>query len=166
MITLDQLLKSRDSRSARQADWVRENPGSVLVCLTVILPGPVKRDSRSLKVAHSGVAAIREALKPFKEELFDLETGFEGFFLVKGELYGCKRACCAIEDTHPLGRLMDIDVLEPLEHGAAPLSRSRIGLPQRRCLICELPARECMRSRTHSPEELQRRIDEIICAAG
>lgn len=166
MITLDQLLKSRDARSARQNDWVRGNPGSVLVCMTVILPGPVKRDSRSLKVAVAGVDAVRAALKPSKEELFDLETGYEAFFLVDGEALDCKRRCCAIEDSHPLGRLMDIDVLEPLEQGVAPLSRSRVGEPERRCLICERPARECMRAHTHTFQDLQRRIDEIIFAAG
>ena len=181
MITLDQLLQSRDIRSARQSDWVKDNPGLVLVCLTVILPGPVKRDHRSLKVAQAGVAAIREALHPVKEECFDLETGFEAFFLVPGDPLECKLKCCGIEDGHPLGRLMDIDVLEPSGRSAVPVmdidvmepsrqfavpvGRDRIGRPGRLCLLCGQPARECMRARTHSLEELQRRIDRIVEAA-
>ena len=196
MITLDQLLQSRDIRSARQSDWVKDNPGLVLVCLTVILPGPVKRDHRSLKVAQAGVAAIREALHPVKEECFDLETGFEAFFLVPGDPLECKLKCCDIEDGHPLGRLMDIDVLElsrqsavpimdidlglsrqsavpvmdidvlePSRQFAVPVGRDRIGRPGRLCLLCGQPARECMRARTHSLEELQRRIDRIVEAA-
>ena len=197
MITLDQLLQSRDIRSARQSDWVKDNPGLVLVCLTVILPGPVKRDHRSLKVAQAGVAAIRETLHPVKEECFDLETGFEAFFLVPEDPLECKLKCCGIEDGHPLGRLMDIDVLESSERSAVPVmdidvlessrqfavpvmdidamepsrpfavpvGRDRIGRPGRLCLLCGQPARECMRARTHSLEELQRRIDRIVEAA-
>ena len=68
MVTLEQLLLSRDRRAARQSEWVRENPDGVLVCLTVILPGAVKRDGRSLKVARAAVKAVRERLSPVKEK--------------------------------------------------------------------------------------------------
>ncbi len=161
-VTLEQLLRSRDERAVRQKDWITAHPSLTLVCLTVILPGPVKRDSRSLKVANAGVDAVRAALSPVKEECLDLETGFEGYFLIEGAMDAVKEACCNIEDTHPLGRLMDLDVLRLGPDGVIPLSRSEAGLPPRRCLICDLPARECMRARNHSREELLKKIDEIL----
>lgn len=164
-VTLEQLLQSRDERAMRQKDWIMAHPSLTLVCLTVILPGPVKRDSRSLRVAAAGVEAIRSSMSPVKEECFDLLTGFEGYFLVDGTLAGVKEACCRIEDSHPLGRLMDIDVLRLGEYGVVPVSRSEAGLPPRRCLICDLPARECMRARKHSREELLQKIDEILYSA-
>lgn len=162
MVTLEQLLLSRDRRAVRQSDWVRENPDGVLVCLTVILPGAVKRDGRSLKVARAAVKAVRERLSPVKEECLDLETGFEGYFIVPGELLDVKRACCAIEDNHPFGRLMDLDALEESGGMVSPVSRDRVGMEPRRCLVCGRPARECMRSRKHSGEELLRKIDELL----
>lgn len=161
-VTLEQLLQSRDERVVRQADWIAAHPSLTLVCLTVILPGPVKRDRRSLRIAREGVEAIRNAFSPVKEETFDLETGFEGFFLVEGPVLAVKKACCRIEDGHPLGRLMDIDVIRSEGSATAPVSRSEAGLPPRRCLICDLPARECMRARKHTREELLQKIDEII----
>lgn len=164
-VTLEQLLKSRDERAVRQKDWITAHPSLTLVCLTVILPGPVKRDSRSLRVARAGVEAIREALSPVKEECLDLVTGFEGYFLVEGTIAEVKEACCRIEDGHPLGRLMDIDVLRLGEYGIVPVSRSEAHLTPRRCLICDLPARECMRARNHSREELLQKIDEILSFA-
>ena len=130
--------------------------------MTVVLPGPVKRDARSLTVAEAGVSAVRQALSPVHEELRDLETGYEGYFLVDGPLLEVKQTCCRIEDTHPLGRLLDLDVLEPVEGGVAPVGRDRVGLEPRRCLLCDRPARECMRAHTHTYEELLRRIDGII----
>ena len=110
-VTLEQLLQSRDKRAQHQRDLLGENPGKSLLCLTVQLPGSEKRNGMSLAIAKAGVEAIREAFKPEFEELLDLETGYEGYFLVSLEALEAKRRTCRLEDTHPLGRLMDIDVL-------------------------------------------------------
>lgn len=162
MITLEQLLESRDRRYARQVEWIRRHEGTTLVCMTVILPGSVKRDERTLRIAKAGTEAVRKTLEPLSEQLYDLETGFEGYFSVDGSVLDVKRICCEIEDTHPLGRLMDLDVLEPAGEGVVPVSRSRIGFPPRRCLLCDLPARVCMRAKTHSREALLAKIDEML----
>ena len=164
-ITLEQLLKARDDRYARQLALTKDWPDKTLVCLTVVLPGPVKRDARSLTVAEAAVRAIRDVLTPVGKELYDLETGYEGYFIVDGPLLDVKRACCEIEDEHPLGRLMDIDVLEPSGEGVVPVSRDRVGLEPRRCLLCGRPARECMRAHTHSREELLNKIDQMLESA-
>ena len=113
-------------------------------------------------MAEAGVEAIRGAFTPVFEELHDLETGYEGYFVVEGTLLEVKKACCHIENTHPFGRLMDLDVLEPMGEGVAPVSRDRVGEAPRRCLICDRPARECMRARLHSSVEIVQTIDKII----
>ena len=161
-ITLEQLLESRDARQLRQIQLTRRFPGRQLICLTVVLPGPVKRDARSLKVAEAGVKAVHDVFSLVHEELNDLETGFEGYFVVEGDLLEVKKACCRIENQHPYGRLMDLDVLEPVGETVVPVSRDRVGEPPRRCLVCGRPARECMRSRLHSFREIVQIIDKII----
>lgn len=166
MITLQQLLASREARAAHQAQLLREHPGQTLVCLTVIPPGNEKRTDWSVPVALAGAEAVRRALAPSREEVRDLETGYEAYFLVDGDPLEIKRTCCGLEDTHPWGRLMDIDILKPSPGGAVPVSRSAVGLPERRCLVCERPARECMRNRSHSLEQLQERIKFIYHSGG
>lgn len=166
MISLQQLLLSRDARQARQEALLKEHPDKVLVCLTVILPGNVKRSKVSLGVALAAVEAIREELSPLWDERLDLETGFEGYFLVDGTVPEVKKACCHIEDTHPLGRLMDIDVIELSNGRPVPVSRDRVGEPERRCLICDRPARECMRAKTHTLEQLLGKVKEIYVSSG
>ena len=161
-ITLEQLLKSRDDRCARQRALLEAYPGKSLVCLTVVLPGPVKRDARSLKVAGAAVTAVLEVLRPEVHELYDLETGYEGTFIVDGLPEDVKRACCLIEDTHPYGRLMDLDVVEAEGESVVPMSRGRIGLQPRRCLVCDRPARECMRAHAHDFGEIVQIIDKIL----
>jgi holo-ACP synthase CitX len=161
-ITLDQLLQARDNRYARQVALTKEWPDRTLVCLTVVLPGPVKRDARSLKVAEAGIEAVQLVLSPVYHMLFDLETGFEGYFIVDGSLLDVKKACCEIENEHPYGRLMDLDVLEPIGDTVVPVSRDRVGESPRRCLLCDRPARECMRAHTHSYDEVLAAIDRIL----
>ena len=161
-ITLEQLLGARDARYARQLSLTEEWPDRTLVCLTVVLPGPVKRDARSLKVAEAAVAAVREVLAPTYKELRDLETGYEGYFLVDGPLLDVKKACCEIENEHPYGRLMDLDVLERVGETVVPVSRERVGEQPRRCLLCDRPARECMRAHTHTRAEISAAIDRLL----
>ena len=162
VISLTELLAARDNRAARQRELLAAWPERTLLSLTVVLPGAVKRDERSLRVGEAGVAAVRETLQPLYEEIRDLRTGFEAFFIVAADRLAAKRLTCRIEDTHPWGRLMDIDVLEADGESVRPISRTAVGLPERRCLLCDRPARECMRARTHSPEALQAALDAIL----
>jgi holo-ACP synthase CitX len=191
-VTLEQLLQSRDNRAKHQKDLLGEYPGRSLLCMTVQLPGPEKRNRMSLAIAKAGVQAIREAFEPTYEELKDLETGYEAYFLVDLPALETKKRACQIEDTHPLGRLMDIDVLtlpvsenppsRPVsgnyfsqgfaknqfpETSTRParvetVSRLDIGLEARRCLLCGNEVRYCMRAKTHSKEELLSRIEQML----
>ncbi len=160
MISLDQLLDSRDKRALYQRQLLERFPEGSLVCLTVQLPGPVKRDSRSLVIGGAGLSALlnRFGSHVSYAEVKDLETGYEAYLMVAQPALEVKRACCRLEREHPLGRLMDMDVMGR----EGPVSREQLGLPPRQCLLCSQPARYCMRARTHTPEELQEKINHLI----
>lgn len=160
-ISLDQLLASRDRRWHRQQELLRERPDETLLCLTVIMPGAVKRNRFSLVVAQAATEAMRVAFAnsiTWMEER-DLETGFEAYAFTTHPLLEAKRMACHIEEEHPLGRLFDLDVIDTT---GTPVSRSAIGAEPRRCLLCQQEARFCMRNHTHSREELQARIEKIV----
>ena len=160
MISLEQLLESRDRRVQHQKQLLLAYPGCSLICLTVQLPGPVKRSGESLIIAEAGLS---ELLNRFGSALRhvhvrDLETGYEAYLVVPMPAREVKRICCKIEDTHQLGRLMDIDVLD----GVVPLSRADLGLPARQCLMCGNEARFCMRAHTHTTEQLLETIRQMV----
>ena len=174
MITLEELLESRDARAAHQRELLAKYPGCALLCLTVQLPGAEKRNALSLKIARAGVEAVRR-LGPLTEELKDLETGYEGYFIFDEDPMELKKKAVGIEDTHILGRLFDLDVIDGRSESAMTgdvmpdlighlLDRSAIGLPPRKCLLCDNSARYCMRAKTHTTEELLKKI-ESLCAA-
>ena len=158
MITLEQLLESRDVRARHQQDLLGGNPGRSLVCLTVQLPGSEKRNSISATIAKAGLQALQEAFPGNDPEVRDLETGFEAYLLTDVPALELKRSCCGIEEGHPLGRLMDIDVIGP----EGPLSRDSAGFGPRRCLLCDNEARLCMRAHTHTQAELLRKIEQMV----
>ena len=160
-ITLDMLLASRESRQAKQMALQSAHPSHTLVCLTVIMPGAVKRNLHSLIVANAALTAVLEC---FREKLVDIEvrdlvTGYEAYLVVDQEALSAKELTCNIEDTHPLGRLFDLDVLGG---DGAPLSRTTVGRAPRQCLLCEHESRWCMRNHTHTQAELHERISQMI----
>lgn len=187
MITLNELLASRDARHATQQKLLAEHSGKTLVCLTVVMPGSVKRNQQSLTAAHAAVEAMRKAfavkenkglspletlenpenlvplenpepLAPTLLEL-DLETGYEAYLITPLPLLEAKRIAVTIEDTHPLGRLFDIDVINT---DGIPVARNDIGEKPRRCLVCEHEARYCMRMRWHTQEKIWAKINEMV----
>lgn len=158
MITLEELLDSRDKRHALQMELLEQHPAETLVCLTVIMPGAIKRNEQSLIVARAAVEAARATFGNTLTER-DLPTGYEAYWQTTLTETEAKRQACQIEDSHPLGRLFDIDIIR---HDGTPLSRQEIGAEPRRCLICDNEARYCMRNHSHTQKELMKKIQELI----
>lgn len=162
-ITLEQLLHSRDERQALEKRLIEAHKGLTLLVLTVVMPGRIKRNDNSLIVARAGIETLHQAFREhIRYELErDLPTGYEFFMLADVPVEKAKRISCGLEDTHPLGRLFDIDVFTDT---IRPVSRTEYGLPPRRCLICEEDARVCMRTQKHTYKELEERINQLIQA--
>lgn len=161
-ITLQQLLESRDERQRMQHRYLSDYPELTLMVVTVVMPGTEKRNHLSSVVSGAAMHVLREEFNAEirMEKTRDLETGFEGWFLIDLPCHEAKRRSCTIEDAHPLGRLFDIDIFDVQTTG--PLSRTSLGLPERRCILCDEPARMCMRSGVHSRESVMGRIREMV----
>lgn len=161
-ITLQQLLESRDERQRLQQQYLSENPGMTLLVATIVMPGPEKRNSLSAIVAKAAMQAIHEEFGSVirMEDTRDLQTGFEGWFIMDSDSEDAKRRSCSLEDSHPLGRLFDLDVF--CSGTAGPISRTSLNLPERRCILCNEPARMCMRSGVHSRESVMDRINKMV----
>ncbi|MBO4871599.1 MAG: citrate lyase holo-[acyl-carrier protein] synthase [Muribaculaceae bacterium] len=160
-ITLDQLLASRENRHEKQMALLSDHPSLTLVCLTVIMPGAVKRNSHSLIVANAALTAVLECFRTtlVDVEVRDLATGYEAYVLTSLSNNDAKRLACKIEDEHPLGRLFDLDIITA---SGEPLARTSIGLSPRKCLLCDNEARFCMRNHSHTQAEIQQAIDMMI----
>lgn len=156
---LNDILSCRERRARIQAEYLARYHCPV-ISFTMNVPGPVKT-----------TPAIRKAFDIGKRELttwinsehilisecieFHESTGDDLIMAVNCSAGKLKEKSVLIEETPPLGRLYDIDIID--ETGTK-LSRKIC----RKCILCEKPAHECARSRTHSIIELQAKIDALL----
>ena len=94
--------------------------------------------------------------------IWDVSTGPEAFVIIDAQSSSVKENATKFEDHNEFGRLFDIDVLILKNETLHPLSRSDFKEPERKCLICDKPAKVCARSRTHSVAEMQAYINKLI----
>ena len=150
-VALDAVLAARDARVARQQALLAQ--GGVLLSLTLVAPGAVKRSP----LLDTIFAAALDALRPHmgdaraRQEAVD-DGGHHALYLLDGDAHDWKKRVIALENRAPLARLWDIDIIDS---DGTPVSRRELGLPPRRCLICDDDAKSCARERRHSIGELQ-----------
>lgn len=158
-VGIDEVLLSREKRVAIQNEMIRKYRKPI-ISFTMNIPGPIKTNNEIKKAFDIGKKLILEKLKENNIEILEKEelnvnTGNELFISVNSSAEKIKNITVAIEESCELGRLFDIDVIDV---NFEKLSRKSF----RKCLICEAQAQECGRSRKHSVEELQDKIEEIL----
>ena len=161
-VTVADMSAAREARAMAQMELLSRYPGAAVVCLTMNIAGPVKLDDQIEQAFVWGLREVRAVLAHEKllfSRIIREKTGPEAVFCVEGDATGIKRRLCVLEEGPSIGRLLDIDVL----HGQGKkVSRTELGLPVRRCLLCGQPAPVCARSRAHSVQELRNRTSQII----
>jgi len=162
-VSVIDMANARERRAAKQYEYIEEF-SSPLVSFMLNIPGPVKSSPLFDKAFDEGCRRILEALKNarteiLKTETFRLFTGNEFYAAIKGDGFEIKKALLPAEESDSLGRLFDIDVILP---GGKKVSRSDVGSPERKCLLCGNDAHACSRNRTHTVGELVLKINSII----
>ncbi|WP_208790042.1 triphosphoribosyl-dephospho-CoA synthase CitG [Actinobacillus vicugnae] len=154
-ISIESLLNAREERALLQQKCLQKYQQTVL-SLTLLAVGGVKQNelldyifARSLEnltalFTQLDVVPIAEFIRP-------LETGHEAIFVLPIEAVRLKKACIALEDSSPLARLWDLDVITL---NGELLSRTELGFNARPCLCCSENAKLCARSRKHSVEQI------------
>ena len=169
LIDLPAILNAREERFHIQQELLGQidlqAQGSLLL-MTTAIPGPIKTNDRLNQVFDEMLVEVTQTVLEeaiVQEVKREKETGFEYYLLSALSPREMKELMVKIEENHPLGRLFDLDVLFLNEEGHVEgTSRTQLGLPVRKCFICDRPAKECGRSRRHSVEELQQKISEAI----
>lgn len=169
-VELPQMLDARERRSYAISDLAAHvGESGCVVSITLAVPGPVKTSPvlRALfQHFYDEAHAVLSNCALSEERLtLDAATGPEAQFAVRKDAFETKRLLVPLEEEGKLGRLVDLDVLSG---GTAPkgVSRTELGLPRRKCLICDKPSKECGRARAHSVEQMQQAIVEILAGEG
>ncbi|PGH24567.1 citrate lyase holo-[acyl-carrier protein] synthase [Fusobacterium animalis] len=158
-VGIDEVLLSREKRVAIQNEMIKKY-NLPLISFTMNIPGPIKTNNEIKRAFNIGKNLILEKLKENNIEILEVQelnenTGNELFISANSLAEKIKNITVTIEESSELGRLFDIDVIDV---NFKKLSRKSF----RKCLICERQAQECGRSRKHSVEELQKKVEEIL----
>ena len=150
-VALDDILAARDARVARQQALLQQ--GGMLLSLTLVAPGAVKRSPLLDAIFAAALAAMRPLVDDARARIEAVDdSGHHALYLLDGEARDWKTRMLALENRAPLSRLWDIDIID--RDGVA-ISRRDLGLPPPRCLICDADAKTCARERRHSIAALQ-----------
>ena len=158
-VTLMQVLAARDRRAQRQQELLAQF-GRPLICFTMNIAGPAKISPLIEAGFQLGLRRLEQQLLRLRYPVLHREvtceiTGCEALFAVDAPAEELKAMTVDLEEADRLGRLLDLDVLDPDE--------KKLDRPQERgCLICGAIGRGCARSRAHSVEQLQAATTEIL----
>lgn len=151
--TLSEILEARERRVQKQQALLAQY-ARPLICFTMNIPGPVKQ-SRDIAIGFTvGDRLLRNLLHShpiLHREIHYKNTGCEGYYIVDLPAEELKRIAIGLEDMESVGRLFDLDVLDT---DGQKLSREEMGLPRRKCLLCDQDAAVCARSRAHGLDQL------------
>ena len=163
-VSLSEILEAREARVFRQQELLKAAAMSEysLISFTMNIAGNIKAFPLCLAAFDEGLKELKSRIPSDKIIHFEeskTNSGPEAFFLVSLPAKQVKTLTTAIEESHPIGRLFDMDVLDST---GASMSRSVLNLPPRKCLICGELAKACARSRNHTLEVILWRTAQIL----
>ncbi|MBR0139619.1 MAG: citrate lyase holo-[Firmicutes bacterium] len=166
-VEVKDMMRAREERALAQYGLLK-NGGKAAVSFTLNIAGPYKVFPGVYYCFERGLGLLKEALATAGFEAEGAETresftGLEALLSVKGDAKEVKKVCAGLDDSLPVGRLFDLDVLYMSPEGfPEKVSREELGFSPRKCLICELPSSECAAIRRHSAKELSLAAAELI----
>lgn len=162
-INLSQMLARREKRAHEQKIFL-DKYHSPLISFNMNIPGPIKTNLLIRKAFDTGKNLILDSLAQINAKINDSlethsDTGDELLLSVSNiSPENLKLLALKIENNSQIGRLFDIDVINS---DGVKLSRKTF----RKCLICDNQAQECARSRTHTVQEMQDAIMNLLTEA-
>lgn len=156
-VTLAQVLVARENRVLMQQKLL-DTYQCPLICFTMNIAGPVKTSPSIERAFMEGLNMLDDKLLKENIRFRHIDksyTGCEAMLAVAANPATLKDICTSIEDSTPLGRLFDMDVLDA---DGVKLSRKSL----RGCIVCGAPGRDCAARRLHSVQELQAVTEKII----
>ena len=162
-VTLPEMLEAREARVFRQ-QALMERYALPVISFSLNIAGPVKNGPVLRRAFREGLSRLTDALRAARmdvacQEEVDQATGCEAVLAVQGGTRELKRLCVELEDEDALGRLFDMDVLDP---EGSKLDRESFGHPPRPCLVCGKAGKGCASRRLHTVEELQGVTQKIM----
>ena len=154
-VTSGELRAARDQRVLKKLELLTPGGEICLVEFSLNIAGTVKTFPFARAAFREEVRELSDRLSRFsvlKTEVYEKNTGDCAFFLLKSQAIQVKKFLVSVEESHPLGRLFNLDVCGP---DGISVKRHDLGLLPRTCLVCGEDAHVCAQKKSHSMELIQ-----------
>lgn len=157
---IDKILEDREKRYNIILELI-EKHGLPVLCGKINYPGNNKNTKEAKEAFNMLLKTIEEVFQSYAIDKA-ITSGYDGngiILVLNIEPKAAKEKAVAIEENHSIGRIFDIDIYDT---DGAPLSREDKGMQPRKCMACGQNARECMKLKRHSLEEILKIVNGII----
>lgn len=163
ILAMNRMLEAKEKRYYKIKALTEKYEAPVLSFMLNI-PGEDKNFEEAVSFHKKYVEKIKNLLEEEKikilfEDYENLVTGMEYLAVLDGDGRLIKKLMMEVEEGSLEGRLLDLDIYDK---DFSQISRSSLGLPERKCIICGDTARTCIKEERHKIEELEERVREII----
>lgn len=163
ILAMNRMLEAKEIRYYKIKALTEKYEAPVLSFMLNI-PGEDKNFEEAVSFHKKYVEKIKNLLEEKKikilfEDYQNLITGMEYLAVLDGDGRLIKKLMMEVEEASLGGRLLDLDIYDK---DFSQISRSSLGLPERKCIICGDTARTCIKKERHKIEELEERVREII----
>ncbi len=155
-----ELLAARDRRQHLVRRHLAAVSGGSLLQLALNIPGADKCPPGAVALFDWAELQLQHKLAPLSKILNGSDDlGPWALYASPLAAEQAKSLAVQIEEAQDFARLLDIDVYDRTGRNC---DRHLLGLPERRCLICSSPAKECARLMRHTFPELKVCLDELL----
>ncbi|HBH12024.1 MAG: putative apo-citrate lyase phosphoribosyl-dephospho-CoA transferase [Clostridiales bacterium 38_11] len=161
--SMAKLLDDKEERYKKQTEMIVLNKLPV-ISFTINKPGTEKNNEIIKNIFASGLKEIESVLSVNNIEIMDRycsSDGLSGPIIILSINFNpnkIKEWMVDIENNHPIGRLLDIDVIDEQR---GHISRINLGFEARKCLICNDYAKICSRSQRHDMGDVLKKFYNI-----
>ncbi|OLR65282.1 citrate lyase holo-[acyl-carrier protein] synthase [Peptoniphilus porci] len=163
IVRMQKMLDAKEKRYYK-IKALTEKFNSPVLSFMLNIPGEEKNFKEAVKFHRDYIEKIKKILQEnsisiLEEEYNNLRTGMEYIAAIDCNGKFVKKRMIDLEEKNLGGRLLDIDIYDK---DFTQISRSSLGLSERRCIICGDVARTCIKEERHSIEELEEKVLEIL----
>lgn len=154
-VTSNELHTAKNSRILKKQDLLSGKSSSCLVEFSLNIAGSIKTFPFARTAFREEVSELQDRMGKFsikKIEICEEPAGDYAFFLLDSPAAAVKKFLVFIEESHPLGRLFNLDVCGP---DGLSIRRHDLNLLPRTCLVCGEDAAVCQAKKRHSTELIQ-----------
>ncbi len=148
---MNDILTARENRHIR-IEELQDTFRLPMICIKSNIPGDHKNINEAYLLVRLFFNELKEKVS-MKYHEYKVSPDGPYFLIVINPINdkNLKLLLVEIEDTHPLGRFIDLDFYL---YSQKSVSRDELNLKPRKCYLCDHDARVCSRNKTHSQNEL------------